>query len=64
MSWIAGLETAERPQFADTAAARCSPPSAVGGALAAALVGWQLARPARLAAPALRCARLDGARVG
>ncbi len=52
ISWIGGLETAESPQFADTACALLGA-VAVGAALAAAVVGWHEARPPRLLMPGL-----------
>ena len=52
ISWIDGLEVREAPQFADTACALLGA-VAVGAALAAALVGWRQAHPARFAFPSI-----------
>jgi hypothetical protein len=52
ISWIGGLETAEAPQFADSACALLGA-VAVGAALSAAMVGWHMARPPRLLMPGL-----------
>ena len=51
ISWIDGLEVKEAPQFADTVCALMGM-AAVGAGVAAALVGWHMARPARLFFPA------------
>ena len=52
ISWIDGLQTAETPQFADSACALMGAVAA-GTALAALLVGWHPGRPARLLVPGL-----------
>lgn len=57
ISWIAGLETREAAQFADTTCALLGA-AAVGGALAALLVGWRVAAPPRALLPALAVAVL------
>ena len=57
ISWIDGLESAEAPQFADAACALLGAVAA-GAALAAALVGWQRARPPRLLIPVLAATAL------
>jgi hypothetical protein len=57
VSWVAGLETAEAPQFADTACAALGAVAA-GTALAALLAGWQMARPVRLLVPGVAVALL------
>lgn len=57
ISWIGGLETAEAPQFADTACALLGA-VAVGAALSAAMVGWHMARPPRLLMPGLAAVAL------
>ena len=57
VSWVAGLESAESPQFADTVCAGLGAVAA-GTALAALLAGWQMARPVRLLVPGLAAAVL------
>ena len=57
ISWIAGLEVREAPQFADTACALMGA-IAIGTAVSASLVGWRPANPARLAVPSLLIAAL------
>ena len=57
ISWIGGLEVKEAPQFADTACALMGL-VAVGAGVAAALVGWRNARPARLWLPSLAAVAL------
>jgi hypothetical protein len=57
ISWIAGLEAREAPQFADTACALMGA-IAVGAALGACLVGWRPAHPTRIAMPSLLVAAL------
>ena len=57
ISWIAGLETREAAQFADTACAAMGA-IAVGAALGATLVGWRPSSPARIAMPSLLIAAL------
>ncbi|MCU1358742.1 MAG: hypothetical protein JWN99_31 [Ilumatobacteraceae bacterium] len=57
ISWIAGLEVSEAPQFADSACALLAG-LAAGAALASMLVGWQLTRPVRLFMPGLAAAAL------
>jgi hypothetical protein len=57
VSWIAGLEVREAPQFADTACALMGA-LAVGAALAGQLIGWRPARQARVAMPAVLVAAL------
>jgi hypothetical protein len=52
ISWIEGLEVKEAPQFADTVCALMGL-AAIGAGIAAALVGWHTARPARLMVPTL-----------
>lgn len=57
ISWIAGLETREAAQFADTACALMGA-IAVGAAVSASLVGWRPSNPARIAMPSLLIAAL------
>ena len=57
ISWIDGLQVAERPQFADTACALLGAVAA-GAALAAFLAGWQRAASTKLMFPGLVVAAL------
>jgi hypothetical protein len=57
ISWVQGLEVREAPQFADTACALLGA-SAVGCALAAAMIGARRAAAPRLSLPALAVAAL------
>ena len=57
ISWISGLETAEATQFTDTACALLGA-IAIGGALAASIIGPREIRPPRFAVPALAVAAL------
>ena len=57
ISWIDGLQTAEAPQFADTACALLGAVAA-GAAIAALLAGWQPGKPVRLLAPGVAVALL------
>jgi hypothetical protein len=57
ISWIDGLQTAEAPQFADTACALLGAVAA-GAAIASLLAGWQTGKPVRLLAPGLAVALL------
>lgn len=57
ISWIDGLEVRESPQFADTACAVLGA-VAVGGAVAAALIGRRPAVPARHLLPGLAAAAI------
>jgi hypothetical protein len=57
VSAIPGLETAEAPQFADTVCAGLGA-AAVGGGLAALLIGWQQARPPRMVLPGIAAVAL------
>jgi len=57
VSWIDGLQVKESPQFADTVCALMGM-AAIGAGVAAALVGWHNARPARLMLPSLAAVAL------
>ena len=57
ISWIEGLQTAEAPQFADTACALLGAVAA-GAAIASLLAGWQTGKPVRLLAPGVAVALL------